>query len=48
MRRRVYGRWIAEGRMKQKDSDHEIDTMEAIHADYVVLAAEEAAKNRLI
>lgn len=34
MRRRVYPRWIAEGRMKEADARHELETMEAIAEDY--------------
>jgi hypothetical protein len=34
MRRRVYQRWVEQGRMTQKQADHEIACMEAIAADY--------------
>ena len=34
LRRRVYPRWVAEGRMKIRDAEHEIKTMEAIADDY--------------
>lgn len=34
MRRRVYPRWVAEGRMTQADADFQIRVMEAIAADY--------------
>lgn len=34
MRRRVYPRWVAEGRMTQADADYQIHVMEAIAADY--------------
>lgn len=34
MRRRVYPRWIASGRMTQAEADREIRVMEAIAADY--------------
>jgi len=34
LRRRVYPRWVAEGRMKIRDAEHEIKTMESIAADY--------------
>lgn len=30
MRRRVYGKWIAAGRMTQADADREIATMSAV------------------
>ena len=35
MRRRVYPRWVASGRMSQAQAAKEIATMEAIAADYV-------------
>jgi hypothetical protein len=34
LRRRVYPRRVAEGRMKIRDAEHEIKTMEAIADDY--------------
>jgi hypothetical protein len=34
MRKKVYPRWIAEGRMTQQQAEHEIDCMAAIAADY--------------
>lgn len=34
MRRRVYPRWVADGRMTQAKADEEIAVMEAILADY--------------
>ncbi len=34
MRKRVYPRWVSEGRMKAEDADREIRVMEAILADY--------------
>lgn len=34
MRRRVYPRWVADGRMSQAKADEEISIMEAILADY--------------
>ncbi len=34
MRRRVYPRWVAGGRMTQAKADEEIAIMEAIAADY--------------
>ena len=33
-RRRVYPRWIADGRMTQKLADQQIDIFEAIRDDY--------------
>lgn len=44
MRRRVYPRWIAEGRMTQTMADREIAIMDAIAADY----AEKARGERLL
>lgn len=41
MRRRVYPRWIAAGRMKQDHAERLIACMEAIQADYEALAAKE-------
>ena len=34
MRRRVYPRWIAAGKMTQAKADHEIAVMESIAEDY--------------
>jgi hypothetical protein len=34
MRRRVYPRWVELGKMKMRDAEHEIKTMEAIADDY--------------
>ncbi|RGP37943.1 hypothetical protein [Pseudotabrizicola alkalilacus] len=34
MRKRVYPRWVVDGRMKQADMDREIRVMEAIAEDY--------------
>jgi|AACY02.16.fsa_nt_gi hypothetical protein len=34
MRKRVYKRWVAEGKMTQAQMDREIAIMEAIAADY--------------
>lgn len=44
MRRRVYPRWIAEGRMTQTMADRGIAIMDAIAADY----AEKARGERLL
>lgn len=33
-RRRVYARWVSDGKMTQAKADHEIAVMEAILADY--------------
>lgn len=41
MRRRLYGRYVSEGRMKQEHADHSIDIMEAIAHDYAELVATE-------
>ncbi len=34
MRKRVYPRWVAQGKMTQAQADREIAIMEAIAADY--------------
>lgn len=34
MRRRVYPRWVADGRMTQAEADREIALMQAIAEDY--------------
>jgi hypothetical protein len=34
MRRSLYPKWVASGRMPQTRADREIDVMEAIAADY--------------
>jgi len=44
MRRRVYPRWVGDGRMTQAKADSEIQTMEAIADDY----RKAAEKDRLI
>lgn len=38
MRRKVYPRWVADGRMKQEQADREIAVMEAIARDYAKAA----------
>jgi hypothetical protein len=48
MRRRVYPRWVAEGRMQQADADHQIACMEAIAARLSAEAAAEEARGRLL
>ncbi len=47
-RRRVYGRWVAEGRMTQAFADRQIEVMEAIAQDYRAFADAEEAKGRLL
>jgi len=44
MRRRVYARYVQEGKMKQQQADQGIAVMEAIAEDY----AKEVAKGRLL
>jgi hypothetical protein len=44
MRKRVYPRWVEEGRMSLGKSEHEIAAMEAIAADYRAIAE----KDRLL
>ncbi len=41
MRKRVYPRWVADGRMTQQKADAEIATMEEIAEDYRVPAEKE-------
>jgi hypothetical protein len=47
MRERVYPRWIAAGKMKPQQAEHEIETMRAIADDYRAKAQAEGAE-RLI
>jgi hypothetical protein len=47
-RRRVYARLVGEGKMKGHDADRQIAIMEAIAADYAVLAEAEEKKERLL
>lgn len=44
MRRRVYPRWVSDGRMTQAKADSEILTMESIADDYL----KAAEKDRLL
>lgn len=41
MRRRVYPRWVQDGRMTQAKADDEIKTMESIADDYRKAAVQE-------
>lgn len=41
MRKKVYPRWIADGRMTDERAKHEIETMEAIAEDYRVQSEKE-------
>lgn len=34
MRRRVYPRWVAQGKLSQADANHQISVMEDIARDY--------------
>jgi len=47
-RRRVYARWVAEGRMTQPFADRQIETMAAIAGDYRALADAEDIAGRLL
>lgn len=40
-RRRVYPRWVADGRMSQKHADEQLPVFEAIRIDYVGAEATE-------
>lgn len=44
MRKRVYPRWVEQGKMKQAAADREIEIMQAIVDDYLA----ETAKERLL
>jgi hypothetical protein len=44
MRRNVYPKWIAAGRMKQDEADRRVAVMEQIAADY----REQAERERLL
>lgn len=48
MRRRVYPRWVADGRLTQGIADRQIAIMDAIAADYRAQAEAEEAKGRLL
>lgn len=48
MRRRVYPRWVGDGRLTQAKADAEIAAMEAAAATLRGLADAEAAKGRLL
>ena len=41
LRRRVYARWVSEGRMKPENAAHEIGCMEAVLADLRAVEASE-------
>lgn len=41
MRRRVYERWVTEGKMSAGKAEHEIAAMEAIAADYQLAVKKE-------
>lgn len=47
-RRRVYARWVADGRMKQEKADREIALMAEIGRRFGALADEDDAKGRLL
>ncbi|WP_185982847.1 hypothetical protein [Aureimonas mangrovi] len=47
-RRRVYPRFVSDGRMTQAFADRQIAVMEAIAADYRIVADAEAAAGRLL
>jgi hypothetical protein len=47
-RRRVYPRWVADGRMKQDFADQQISMMEEISAEYRAEAEVEEAQGRLL
>lgn len=43
MRKRVYAKWVQNGRMKQETATHEIDAMQAVH-DTLAFVKETAGK----
>lgn len=47
-RRRVYARWVDDGRMTQQFADRQIAVMDAIACDYRTLADAEAVAGRLL
>ncbi len=48
MRRRVYARWVVEGKMTGKFADREIAIMETIAQEYREQADTEEARGRLL
>lgn len=48
MRKRVYPRWVAAGKMTHREARHEIDVMAAMLADYVVLTGQDEQEERLL
>jgi hypothetical protein len=47
-RRRVYPRWVADGRMTQTFADRQIEVMQSIADDYARLAESESQESRLL
>lgn len=48
LRQRNYPRWVADGRMKQAESDHQLAAMQAAHDTLMKLKEAEDAKGRLL
>lgn len=48
MRKRVYPKWIASGKMTHREARYEIDVMTEIAADYQRLADQEEQEERLL
>jgi hypothetical protein len=48
LRRKVYPRWISEGRMTHRDARYELDVMAEIAEDYRKLAEDEDKEGRLL
>lgn len=42
MRKRVYPRWVSQGKMTKAKAEHEIKAMEAVHQTLVDLASEKS------
>lgn len=47
MRHRNYTRWVADGRMKQAESDHQLAAMQAVHDTLMKVKEVADAKGRL-
>lgn len=48
MRKRVYPRWVAAGKMTHREARYELDVMAAMLADYAVQTEAEEQEERLL
>lgn len=48
LRRRVYPRWVNDGKLTHREARQELDLMQAIAEDYRVLAEAEDKEDRLL